>query len=353
MNHALFKTVHVAQEEHIFTLPEHEQLAFKAHVKQAQDKQVRADRIIADYLESRISNFSYDGATLTASEVVAQNEGNCISLAILTQAYADLIGVETSFSEVASIPVYKQQNQTVLISHHFKTKLYAPLEEGSDWIYFMKPGTVIDYFPVKDIAFVGSASYQDLVAKYYANLATEALLKEQFDLSYSLLVKAFLYAPYDPELISLAAILHRRYGDTQTALALYEFAYKNQLLSSNLLHNYSFLALQLGQTERVKELDNALYSSAKTPFDFIQLAEQAIDRKKYIKAENILQELAQNAPYLPEPFFSLAKVRYLQGDIKAAQQYLQNALDKAEDQHKQGIYQAKLATLKQFDSGYN
>ncbi|NOU51227.1 hypothetical protein HG263_11885 [Pseudoalteromonas sp. JBTF-M23] len=353
MNHGLFRPIPVTQEARIFMLPEHEQRDFKEYAQQAQEKQVRVDRIIADYLESRISNFSYDGATLTASEVVQRNEGNCISLAILTQAYANLLGVQTSFSEVASIPVYKQQNQTILISHHFKTKLYAPVEQKQDWVYFIRPGTVIDYFPVTDIAFVGSASYQDLVAKYYANLATEALLKKQYNLSYSLLIKAFEYTPYDPELISLAAVLHRRYDDTNTAQKLYEFAYDNQFISSNLLHNYSFLAQQLGNTKLVKKLDKTLYDSAKTPFDFIQLAEQAIARHQYLNAENILKKLTHDTPYLPEPFFSLAKVSYLKGDTKAAQHYLQTAIDKAEDQKKQGIYQAKLNTLKQFDSSYN
>ncbi|CAH9066231.1 hypothetical protein PSECIP111854_03846 [Pseudoalteromonas sp. CIP111854] len=353
INHDLFNPVPITLEAQIFALPEVEQNAFKTFASQAITKQIRADRIIADYLKFKVDNFSYDGATLTASEVISQNEGNCISLAILTQAYANLIGIETGFSEVASMPVYKQKKQTILISSHFKTKLYAPLEKNKDWLYFMRPGTVIDYFPVKDIVFVGSASYHDLVAKYYANLATEALLKKQFNLSYSLLQKAFEYTPYDPELISLTAILHRRNGDTQSAQRLFAFAYKHNFLSSNLLYNYRFLAQQLGQTALVNELDQALHYNAKTPFDFIQLAEQAISRKQYLTAENILNKLLLNTPYLPEPYFALAKINYLRGDLKTAQNFLQSALDKAEDQQKKGIYQAKLNTLKQFGIGYN
>ncbi|MBD1583994.1 tetratricopeptide repeat protein [Pseudoalteromonas sp. S16_S37] len=140
--------------------------------------------------------------------------------------------------------------------------------------------------------------------------------------------------------------LHRGNNDTNTAQALYAFAYKNQFITRNLLHNYSFLAQQVGDTELVHKLDKVLHDIANTPFDFILLAEQAISRKQYVKAEKILNKLIHDTPYLPEPFFSLAKIYYLEGDIEATQQYLQSALDKAEDQQKQGIYQAKLYTLK-------
>ena len=122
LNHALFTPITVIDEASIFHLPDNEKRAFEAYVQKAQARQVRKDRIIAHYLESKLDHFSYDGATLSASAALKQKEGNCISLAILTQAYANLLGIETGFSEVATMPVYKRQGQTILISSHFKTK---------------------------------------------------------------------------------------------------------------------------------------------------------------------------------------------------------------------------------------
>ncbi|CAM4056874.1 tetratricopeptide repeat protein [Pseudoalteromonas byunsanensis] len=354
LNHTLFTRLDIENEASIFALPEAEQQKFINYAEEQKLKNIRADTIIANYLDSSLDRFSYDGATLNASHTLAKNEGNCISLAILTQAYANILGVETSFREVASMPIYKKQGQTILVSNHFKTKLYAPPEQDDkNWLYAIRPGTVIDYFPARDLVFVGSATYADLVAKYYANLATEALLAEQFDTSYSLVSQALEYAPYDPEMINLAAILHRRVGDTDTAKKLFEFAVNNQLVSSNLLYSYSYLAQQLSDTQLQEELEKKLLDNAKTPFDFLQLAEQEIAKERYFRAESLLKDLIATTPYIPEPYFALAKIYYLQDKKEKSAMYLQYAIEKSEDREKQGVYQAKLNTLKYVGSSYN
>ncbi|OHU91824.1 MULTISPECIES: tetratricopeptide repeat protein [Pseudoalteromonas] len=354
LNHSLFTRLNIESEESIFALPEAERHKFLSYAQEQKLQNIRADTIIANYLDSNLDKFTYDGATLNATATLAMNEGNCISLAILTQAYANMLGIETSFKEVATMPVYKKQNQTILVSNHFKTKLYAPREqEDEKWLYAIRPGTVIDYFPARDLVFIGSATYADLVAKYYANLATEALLAEQFDMSYSLVSQALEYVPYDPELINLAAILHRRVGDTDTAKKLFEFALNNQLVSNNLLYSYSYLAQQLADTPLQEKLEEQLLNNAKTPFDFLQLAEQDIAKERYSSAEALLKELIASTPYIPEPYFALAKIYYLQDKKAKAAMYLQYAIDKSEDREKQGVYQAKLNTLEYVGRSYN
>ncbi|WP_105166603.1 tetratricopeptide repeat protein [Pseudoalteromonas sp. T1lg23B] len=354
LNHSIFTRLTVENEASIFALPDAERQKFIAYSEAQKQKNIRADTIIADYLDSSLDRFSYDGATHNATDTLTKNEGNCISLAILTQAYANILGVETSFREVATMPVYKKQDQTILVSNHFKTKLYAPPEQDDEnWLYAIRPGTVVDYFPARDLVFIGSATYADLVAKYYANLATEALLAEQFDTSYSLVSQALEYAPYDPELINLAAILHRRVGDTDTAKKLFEFAVRNKLVSSNLLYSYSYLAQQLADKQLQQDLEKRLLDNAKTPFDFLQLAEQEIAKERYFSAEEMLKELVVSTPYIPEPYFALAKIYYLQDKKEKAAKYLQYAIEKSEDREKQGVYQAKLNTLKFVGGSYN
>ena len=113
------------------------------------------------------------------------------------------------------------------------------------------------------------------------------------------------------------------------------------------------LAQSLGQTELVSELDKMLENNAKTPFDHIQLANKAISQGNYAKAQMKLNQLIEETPYLPEPYFTLAKLHYLKGETERAQHYLQTAIDKSEDQQKKGVYQSKLQTLEQFNPSYN
>jgi len=348
-NHALFKLEPVPNEKEIFSLPKAEQAKFLEKLNKLMQKGVRADTAISQYLDNLVSGFTYDGETLTARDSVSKRAGNCVSLAILTQAYANLAGIETSFREVSTTPVYKREQDLLLVSTHFNTKLFAPVEETEEkdknWIEIIRKGTVIDYFPQQNTFYLGNANYQSLISKFYANLATEALIKENFNLSYSLTSEAFKFTPHNPELINLLAILHRRVGDTTTAKELFEFALKYELVSSNLVASYRYLATQLGDIALEKKLETELEKVAKTPFDYLQIAIKATNKKSYRKAKKILKVIIQHYPYLPEPHFELAKVYYLQNHHDLAKVALEEAIKMSDSQEKTGMYEAKLKSL--------
>jgi len=346
-NHTLFKSQPVPSEQEIFSLPETEQTKFLEKYNQLILKGVRADTAISQYLEGAIDGFTYDGETLTATNALSKQAGNCVSLAILTQAYANLAGVETSFREVSTYPIFKKEKDLMLVSSHFNTKLFAPKEEPEDenWIQIIRAGTVVDYFPQQNTFYVGNAKYSSLVAKFYANLATEALIKEDFDLSYSLANEAFKFTPHNPELINLLAILHRRAGDTETAKKLFEFALEHKLLSSNLIASYRYLADQVGDTALVHRLEVELEQAAKTPFDYMQIAIKAANKEQFSKAKRLLNAIIKHYPYLPEPHFELAKVHYLQNHHDLAKTALEEAIKMSDSQEKTGMYEAKLKSL--------
>ena len=307
---------------------------------------IRADLAIYQFLEKYVSNFTYDGSTFTALDTLKNKKGNCISLAVLTQALAKVANIETSFREVSTYPIYKKEQDLLLVSSHFSTKLFAPKkEDDKKWIQAIRAGTVVDYFPEQSVFYLGNAKYPNLVAKFYVNLSTEALITENLDLSYSLAAEAFKYTPYNPELINLLAIIHRRAGDINTAKILFEFAIKHNYISSNLIASYSFLAKKLNDPKLERELEDKLELAAKTPFDFITIAQKAASKSRFKKAVNILNNIIEHYPYLPEPYFELAKVHYLQKRTDLACEALELAVAKSDTQEKTGMYEAKLKSL--------
>lgn len=345
-NHTLFKLQPVPTEEEIFFLPESEQKKFLSKYNKYISKGIRADRAISLYLESAIDDFTYDGETYIAEDAYKKQHGNCVSLAILTQAYANIVGVETSFREISTYPIFKKEQDILLVSSHFNTKLIAPKEsQDTNWIDIIRAGTIVDYFPQQNTFYIGNAKYPSLVSKFYANLATDALIKSDFDLSYSLVSEALKFTPNNPELINLLAILHRRAGDSSTAKRIFEFAVKHDLTSSNLIASYRFLATLLGDFELVNQLDNEMEKAAKTPFDYLQIAINSTNRKQYYKAKEILKTIINHYPYLPEPHFQLAKIHYLQNNYDLAKAALEEAIKMADSQEKAGMYEAKLKSL--------
>ncbi|MBQ4835756.1 tetratricopeptide repeat protein [Pseudoalteromonas luteoviolacea] len=341
-NHAAFEHQSTIEEHDIFSLPKQEQDKFLAYFKTALDKGTRPDKAVFNYLKKRLDQFTYDGATLTARESLEKNEGNCISLAILTQAYATLAKVETTFREVGTVPVFRKNNNTILISNHFRTKLLAPNSpSAANQFEIIRAGTVVDYFPAQDSFFIDTASYDDLIAKYYANKAVDSLLNENFNQSYSFLTSALNYSPNDAELINIAAILHRRKGLQNDALELFKFADKHHLTSQNLISNYLSLVKNQDNTELINHLENLLDSSASTPFDKIQLAQRAIKKGSYNKAIRELKEVIVETPYIPEPYFELARIYYTKGEMENTERLLALAIEKSSDPQKRSLFQAK------------
>lgn len=342
LNYSRFELQLTPSVEAIFELPQSEKNNFLSYINDQRQLALTDDVILADYIERSYSHFSYHGDTLTAKQTLKFQHGNCISLAILTQSYANLINLETSFQEMTSEPVYGKGSNIVLIANHFRTKLYRPYVEAEGKITFIRPGTLIDYFPSRGSFYINSANQDDLIAKYYSNLAADAVIESNYDLAFSLLIKANEYTPNDPELFNLAAIIHRRSNDIATSQRIYQSALDQKLHSLNLLNNYKLLAQSLGDSMLADKLDSIIGVQDKDPFELIALSETESLNGRVISAKKHLNEAINKAPYLAEPYVALAKISYQQGHLKDAKRLLKQAIQLERNKEQLNVYQAKL-----------
>ncbi len=349
LNHSLFQLVAVPEAEALFQLSGEEQARFLAYVERLRGYGERDDRIVYHYLENKLNNFNYHGDTLTAQQSLDEKHGNCISLAILTQAYAELIGVETGFQEMRTDPVYSKQDNLILVSSHYRTKLYAPEhddEDNDNMVYLIRAATLVDYFPSSNSFFTSvSANKSDLIAKYYGNLAAEALVKEDLNKAYSLLLAALKYTPEKTELYNLAGVLHRRGEDIAGAERIYRLAIANGKANTPLYENYRVLARQMNNQDLVAELGLKIDLMPKDPFMLIFRAKEASEHGAHYTAKELLKKAIVMAPYLPEPHVELAKILYVQGYNESSITQLENALEKTHDAEKLTLYQAKYQAL--------
>ena len=345
INHSLFERLDIPTEQSIFELPQAEKQKFLTYAnKNLAD--TRADQVIFNYLESQLENFQYHGDTLTSKQALKLSQGNCISLAVLTQSYAQTLGLDTSFQEMTREPVYAKESNIVYVANHFRTKIYAPkVKKEDNYIEFIRAGTLIDYFPTQGSTYSGSATYNDLLAKFYSNLAANALAEKQFNTAYSLILQANKFTPNDAELFNIAGILHRRVGDLLSAKNIYQTALSNNEISINLISNYQLLAKELGDKELVKELTSQLVNKEKDPYELLVIAKNNLQAGHVHQAKTHLEQAITKAPYIAELYLELAKVRYQQGNTKQTQALLEKAIELERDNQKLDVYQAKLLSL--------
>ncbi len=229
------------------------------------------------------------------------------------------------------------------VSGHFRTKVYAPLNDDDN--YFVPPGTVIDYFPTRGSFYSGRADLNDLISRYYSNLASDALIAKQFDLSYSYILKANEYTPNAASLYNLAAVLHRQAGDLAGAKQIFQTAMQYGFYDTNLLHNYAVLAEQMHDHALQEQLNSQLALLNQDPFELLASAINTRNKGQLYKAKQQLQDAIALAPYLSEPYIELAIISYQQGNKRSSKEWLEKAIELEDRDAKLALYHAKLSTL--------
>lgn len=344
----------IAPKEQLFKLPKQAKEQFLDYYHSNTQSDVVGHKRIYNYLSNKLNNFNYYSATYTASEAELSNSGNCLSLAILTTAYAKLANVDISYAQMSSAPVYSQEGggEFEFISGHVVSKLLDPtFVPQSGIVYIKKPTIVIDYFPSRDSWMGSSVSTDQFVAMYYRNLSADALAANQLSDAAWLAIESFNYAPNDLQGINLMAVIYRRLGDAKQAETLYQhgltLAEQSGKQNLNLLSNYLILLNQQQRFDDAKKIQ-ALVDKADdpSPFRWLDLANDALMAKELNRAKKYFQKVIEKAHYLPYGYEGLAKVAFLQGRTSSAKKQLAQALQRTHDDSTEKRYEAKLASLK-------
>ena len=354
VNTSLFAPVERYNVDEIFQLSHAQKQEFFEYYQKQKAKEFPSsnERIIHNFLDDKLTGFTFHGDTLDAYSAFSQKRGNCISLAVFTTALADLIQTPIDYQLVINEPVYFKKGNLILSSSHLRSRVYdADNSASKNKVFFVPKSIVIDYFPTRGQVHAKKAQRPQLIAKFYANLAAETLLKNDFDATFSYLYNAMLHDPFNSELINLQAVLHRRAGDTTTANRLYHYAVTNNLASINLYQNYMLIARNNKDEALIAQLNAQLaHIKDPNPYSWLELGKQAIADHDLHYAQFYFNKAVKAAHYIPEPYIELAKIAYQNGDLDHANQYLEAAIERTYDHNQLAIYQAKYQALKTITS---
>ena len=316
-----FPLLSVPSEEQIFQLNEQQKQEFLDYYHAPENQHILGHRRLHQYLESILGGFHFQGKTHNASQALIAQSGNCLSLAILTTALAKLVELEVSYQRVNSAPIYHRYHNVMTLSSHVRTIIYQPKSETADDMLLLRRGhLIIDYFPQSGDIKGDKVAYEDFVAMYFQNLAGDALVKEQFQLAYSLLKKAWQIAPDNPETVNSLAVLYGKIGLEKEAEALYVGAVDKGIASVNVMSNYHLLLTRQNREKEAKALEVKLADvKDDNPYRWFDVADRQFDKAKYSIALKYYKRALEQAPYLHEGYFGMAKVYFTLGSGKRSQ----------------------------------
>jgi Tfp pilus assembly protein PilF len=340
-----YTLIDVPRVHDIFYLNDHSKQQFLSFYNAPKNQQVRGHERLAQYLESFLSGFTYKGDTYTADLASTEHAGNCLSLAILTKAYASLVGLNVEYRKVNSAPIYFRENGIMTISSHVQTHVHAP-PQSSDKINLFFSKVIIDYFPSSRGVIGGVVSDDDFVSMYYQNLAAKALTANDLDMAYSLLAAAMQLSPNNIETLNTLAVLHKKFGKSEISESIYNHVLEHTKGSVSILSNYVIL---LEESNRYDEAalfeDRYMEIEDDNPYHWYDLANQAYAKENYWKALYLFTKSAEMAPYLHESFFGQAKSYFQLGNKNKASVAMQKASELAYTKSDEKLYSAKLHTL--------
>ncbi|MDH5630673.1 MAG: hypothetical protein OEY96_11025, partial [Gammaproteobacteria bacterium] len=212
--------VDVIEPNQIFALSEKQKTDFLNFANHSKLKSEASNKIIYNYLKDKLSNFNFYSNTFTASKALSLNEGNCLSLAILTKSLADILKVEIHYQLVNTPPVYQRSNDLIVSSQHIRTKLMETSNTTEHFTLFYS-GILIDYFPVRGTRMLRRVPEQEFISMYYQNMAAESILSGKIKPAYWYLVKSLELTKNNPITLNMLALIHEKMGYDDYAEGIY------------------------------------------------------------------------------------------------------------------------------------
>jgi tetratricopeptide (TPR) repeat protein len=287
-----------------------------------QNKRLRLDLLMLAVADKGVLGFYYnDQQTLTAAEAFRRRSGNCVSFANLFVALARQAGLKAHFQEVQQAPVWNSRGENLLVAKHInvvvETSHYAFIVDVS--------GQKISHEAPRR-----ALSDAEALALYYNNLGAEALIDDDRSAAYAWFQRAIDTAPFMPDSWSNIGVLFSRNGQAGDAEAAYLHTLELDEREMPAMSNLHTLYTEEGRFDEAAQLQRRVERYRReNPYYLLYLSEEAVILGKLDEAEDLLHEAIRLNDAIHQVHYALARVKYLEGDLDAAQESLLRAQELA------------------------
>lgn len=323
-------------------------LATPAFHAQLRDKGLAQGLVNALYQKGELQ-IEYDAAmTRNAAQAFAARSGNCLSLVIMTAAFAKELGMAVTYQSVVVDDTWRRSGDLVLASNHVNLSLgKAPADASRN--YAGERTLTVDFLPPEQAAAYRSYALEEdtIVAMYLNNRAIEALLQNRIDNAYWWARAAVGRDPAFVVAYNTLAVIYQRHGERELAERTFRVALERAPENGAVMQNLVPLLAALGKTEESQALARRLAAlEPNPPFHFFDLGMKAMQRHDYPAAKALFAREVQRAPYYDEFHFWLGMACLRLGEAGQAREQIALALDTSTTRDGRTLYAAKLNHLR-------
>ncbi len=298
----------------------------------------------------------YDSAmTRNASEAFSARAGNCLSLVIMTAAFAKALDVPLEYQKVFVDDAWARAGNIYLTIGHVNLVLGKRRADDMNYAGRLgkKPveseGLVIDFLPPEDMRSVRSRVIAEdiVVAMYMNNRAVEAMAAGRVDDAYWFAREAMLQSPrYLVAYNTLGAVYHR-HGDLTQAESVLRHVVLNEPDNTQALANLVRVLADAGKADESARFAAALAKlEPEPPFAYFNRGMAAMRAGDLPAAKKSFEREIARSPDYHEFHFWLAVAQVGLGETAEARRHLAIALKNSTSRKDHDLYAAKLDRIK-------
>ncbi|MDR7267664.1 tetratricopeptide (TPR) repeat protein [Pelomonas saccharophila] len=341
-------SVHIDAQEAMALSPAMKRFAETEMASEIRNKGLRDGLIDALYTKGRLQ-LDYDAeATRTAAEAFDVRRGNCMSLVLMTAAFARHFNMPVRFNSVYLEESWTRANNIFFVAGHVNISLARPLTSQTRTIFGDPELLTIDFLPPEQVRGHRGRVIDEstILAMYLNNRAAEALTVGQVDDAYWWAREAIRTDSRWLSAYNTLAVLYRRKGLMDRAEATLRLVLDREPLNTQAMSNLILVLSDTGRRQEAERYANQLAQIQPIPpYKFFDEGLAAMRSGEYATARQLFRKEVQRAAYVPEFHFWLGLANYGMGDVSGARGEIAKALENSATVKDREMYGAKLAWL--------
>ena len=296
------------------------------------------------YSEDKLK-IDYD-ATITknAAQAFSARAGNCMSLVIMTAAFAKAIGLEVQFQSVNLNPYWSRKGTLLFNAGHVNIILLEK-HTSKTFLSGVRQKFTVDFLPPEDRRHLTTEviSEKTVIAMFMNNRAAESLALGQLDNAYGWIRGAIMHDPSFLSSFNILGAIYRAHGNLQQAQESFVFTIEQNPRDISAMFNLSHTYRALGRIEEADLMARKVEKSRPhQAYHFFNLGQQAMRNGDFALAKNFFSKEISDVPENPEFNFWLASALYKLGELEPAQNAMSNAIKYSANRQDTEIYTSKL-----------
>jgi Tfp pilus assembly protein PilF len=291
----------------------------------------------------------YDSAmTRNAAQAFEARSGNCLSLVIMTAAFAKELGLAVKYRSLYTDETLARSGDIYFVVDHINLGLGPRLGDALSGTQFPDVLTV-DFLPSPDSSKQRARmlSEKTVIAMYMNNRAAESLARGQLNEAYWWSREAVVQDPRFTRAYNTLGVVYRRHGDLAAAERVLGYAMAQEPSNPQIVAN---LAQVLGNQGRAAEAGALRQRLAQLesdpPFSFFERGQAALRDGKLETAREMFAREVARAPDYHEFHYWLAITYARLGDARQAREHLALALENSTTRGDRDLYAAKLERIR-------